>query len=53
MHRQINSTTSRQLMEFRNYVGRVVARVAAFDVYVQMFSRTYIDSNAGRFLEND
>ncbi|KAJ7694292.1 hypothetical protein B0H14DRAFT_3660597 [Mycena olivaceomarginata] len=34
----IDSTTSRQLMEFRNYV----------DV-----SRAYIDSNAGRFLEND
>ncbi|KAJ7714453.1 hypothetical protein B0H14DRAFT_3901770 [Mycena olivaceomarginata] len=33
----IDSTTSRQLMEFRNY----------------MFSRAYIDSNAGRFLEND
>ncbi|KAJ7800698.1 hypothetical protein B0H14DRAFT_2615963 [Mycena olivaceomarginata] len=38
----IDSTTSRQLMEFRNYVGRIV-----------MFSCAYIDSNAGRFLEND
>ncbi|KAJ7805254.1 hypothetical protein B0H14DRAFT_3485303 [Mycena olivaceomarginata] len=33
----IDSTTSRQSMEFRNY----------------MFSRAYIDSNAGRFLENN
>jgi hypothetical protein len=49
----IDSTTSRQLMEFRNYVGRVVARVAPFDAYKKMFSRAYIDSNAGRFLEND
>ncbi|KAJ7687988.1 hypothetical protein B0H14DRAFT_3907151 [Mycena olivaceomarginata] len=30
-----------------------MARVAAFDAYEQMFSRAYIDSNAGRFLEND